>query len=92
VVDEKGKPVGGASAYFYGPASPRNGSARTRADGRFVFGDVPAGNYRVGAQVPIDMRPGASGAALRGRRSVGKDREVVVKNRDVAGVRVIMGR
>jgi hypothetical protein len=92
VVDENGKPVGGAWVYFYGPDLPWRGTAETQKDGRFVLGDVPAGNYRVSAQIPIDMRRGAAGAAVRLQRQQAVEIDLNVKNADVANVRLIMRR
>ena len=60
VVDENGDPVADAmvmmmgdprSGIFMGPA----GSGQSRSDGRFTIGEVPAGNYRLTASIPIRM-------------------------------------
>jgi hypothetical protein len=69
VVDEDGKPVGGAfvnlmndprsGPMFMGPG----GSARTSDDGRFTIASVVAGSYHATASVPIIMNGGAGGVA-----------------------------
>jgi protocatechuate 3,4-dioxygenase beta subunit len=70
VVDENGAPVAGAMVMlmsdprgnaFMGPM----GNARTGDDGRFTFGEVPSGAYRVNASVPVLMN-GSAGAASGG--------------------------
>jgi protocatechuate 3,4-dioxygenase beta subunit len=66
VVDEDGKPVGGAmvmlmadprSGAFMGPS----GGVRTRDDGRFSIGGVTPGAYQVNASIPM-MMGGGGGA------------------------------
>jgi len=73
VVDENGAPVAHAMVMlmmdpraglmFIGPS----GNAQTGDDGRFSFGDVAAGAYRIDASVPTMMRAGGGiGAASVG--------------------------
>ena len=71
VVDQDGKPVGGAmvmltgdpqSGMFGGPA----GSTRTHDNGRFDIDDVVAGSFRVNASIPMMMN-GAGGRGAVGR-------------------------
>jgi hypothetical protein len=67
VVDEEGKPVGGAMVMLM--RDPRNGAfmpgppagAQTTANGRFTIGGVVAGTYRANASVPIRMNPNGGG-------------------------------
>jgi len=69
VVDEDGKPVGGAfvnlmndprsGQMFMGPG----GSARTNDEGRFTIASVVAGSYHATASVPIIMNGVAGGVA-----------------------------
>jgi hypothetical protein len=103
VVDEEGKPVARAmvmlmgdlrSGMFMGPA----GSAQTRDDGRFVFGEVPSGNYRITATVPmIVSNAGGRGGTFTTFSSgiVGgmeRPAEIVVADADVRSVRVVARR
>ena len=77
VVDQDGKPVGGAMVMLMG--DPRNGmfggptgSARTQDNGRFDIDDVVAGSYRVNASIPVMMNgPGGRGFAGGGAVSTG---------------------
>jgi protocatechuate 3,4-dioxygenase beta subunit len=69
VVDEEGKPVGGAFVNLMN--DPRSGpmvmgpggSSRTGEDGRFTIASVVAGSYHATASVPIIMNGGAGGVA-----------------------------
>jgi hypothetical protein len=70
VVDENGAPVAHAMVMlmmdpraglmFIGPS----GNAQTGDDGRFSFGDVAAGAYRIDASVPTMMRAGGGAASV----------------------------
>src|SRR5262249_42489403 len=60
VVDESGKPVGGAMVMLMG--DPRNGAfigpvggVQSAADGRFAIARVTPGSYRLNASVPMRM-------------------------------------
>jgi hypothetical protein len=71
VVDENGAPVAGAMVMPMGDPHGGNvfmgpmGNARTGDDGRFTFGEVPSGAYRVNASVPVMMN-GSTGAVNSG--------------------------
>lgn len=77
VVDQDGKPVGGAMVMLMG--DPRSGmfggsggSTRTQDNGRFDIDDVVAGSYRVNASIPVMMNgAGGRGAAGRGAGATG---------------------
>jgi hypothetical protein len=69
VVDENGSAVGGAMVMLMndprsGTLMGPSGSARTQDDGRFVIAAVPAGTYRLTANVPVTVSSGgvASGS------------------------------
>ena len=77
VVDEEGKPVGGAMVMLM--PDPRSGAfvgmgpsggVRTRDDGRFSIGGVTPGAYRVNASSPIMMGGRGGGAAAGGSATV----------------------
>jgi len=70
VVDQDGKPVGGAMVMLMG--DPRNGmfggpagGTRSQDNGRFDIDDVVAGSYRVNGSIPVIMN-GAGGGAFGG--------------------------
>jgi hypothetical protein len=106
VVDEDGTPVARAmvilmsdprTGNFAGPA----GNGQTEEDGRFAFGDVPAGNYRITATIPITLaNAGINGSVAGGTITTfssggirgEQPSEIVVTDADVRGVRVVIRR
>jgi carboxypeptidase family protein len=103
VVDENGAPLAGAMVMLTG--DPRNGppigpagSARAAADGSFSIGEVPPGNYRLNATVPVVWNSSGSNgggfvtAASAGRPSPPQQTEVVVTAADVSGLQVVVVR
>jgi hypothetical protein len=100
VVDEDGKPVGGAFVTLMN--DPRTGvfmpsgasSAASGNDGRFTIDNVVAGTYHANASVPMPMTAGAGGVATwsisGGRGLTNQPTEVVVTDADVAGVRILV--
>ena len=71
VVDEDGKPVGGAMVMLMG--DPRSGvlmgpvgNSMSQPNGRFDIDDVPAGSYRANASIMMRATESGGGSAIGG--------------------------
>jgi carboxypeptidase family protein len=96
VVDNSGRPVGGAAVRLVQarpplPATVYQGSP-SALDGTFVIVNVPEGRYSAQAAIPLVTRNSNGGisASIRGERAGGPGSvEVVVRGANVEGLRLV---